>query len=104
MRRFDVAMIEIEGEAAMKNRIIHRLGAAILTVSLLTLPTVGHAQQAPAEDNGVFVLGSILYSIIHLPLKLVTCVGTQATAAVAYTATYGVPGNYDGGDQWQRNR
>ena len=81
----------------MKKRIIHRLGIAILTVSLLTLPTIGHAQQAPAQDDGVFVLGSILYSILHLPLKLVTCVGTQATAAVAYTATYGVPGNYDGG-------
>ena len=81
----------------MKNRIVYRLSAAILTLSLLTLPTVVRAQQAPAQDDGVFVLGSILYSIIHLPLKLVTCVGTQATAAVAYTATYGVPGSYDGG-------
>jgi hypothetical protein len=82
----------------MKNRIIYRLSAAILTLSLLTLPTVVRAQQAPAQDDGgVFVLGSILYSIIHLPLKLVTCVGTQAGAAVAYTATYGVPGHYDGG-------
>ena len=81
----------------MKKRIVYLLSAAILTLSLLTLPTVGRAQQAPAQDDGVFVLGSILYSIIHLPLKLVTCVGTQATAAVAYTATYGVPGHYDGG-------
>jgi len=81
----------------MKQRIIYRLGAAILTISLLTLPTVGRAQQAPAQDDGVFVLGSILYSILHFPLKLVTCVGTQAGAAAAYTATYGVPGNYDGG-------
>lgn len=28
---------------------------------------------------------------------LATCVGTQATAAVAYTPTFGVPGNYDEG-------
>lgn len=82
----------------MKKRIVYLLSAATLTLSLLTLPTVVRAQQAPAQDDGgVFVLGSILYSIIHLPLKLVTCVGTQAGAAVAYTATYGVPGHYDGG-------
>lgn len=62
------------------------------------LPTLAHAQQADTrEDDGVFVLGSILLSILHVPLKLVTCVGTQATAAVAYTATYDVRGSYDGG-------
>ena len=70
---------------------------AILSLAILAAPIAGRAQQADTQDNGVFVLGSILYSILHLPVKLVTCVGTQATAAVAYTATYGVRGNYDGG-------
>lgn len=87
----------MKGVTSMKRQISSRLAAAILTISLLALPTAGQAQQAPAQDDGVFVLGSILYSILHFPIKLVTCVGTQAGAAVAYTATYGVPGNYDGG-------
>jgi hypothetical protein len=57
---------------------------------------LARAQQAQ-EDNGIFILGSVLFSILHVPFKLATCVGTQATAAVAYTATFDVPGNYDGG-------
>ena len=82
----------------MNKRIVAICSAAVLTFALLALPVTGRAQQAPAqEDNGVFILGSLLFSILHLPLKLATCVGTQATAAVAYTATFGVPGNYDGG-------
>ncbi|MBF8253784.1 MAG: hypothetical protein HW373_479 [Deltaproteobacteria bacterium] len=87
----------MKGVTTMKRQILCRLRAAILATSLLALPTAGLAQQAPAQDDGVFVLGSILYSVLHIPLKLVTCVGSQAGAAVAYTATYGVPGNYDGG-------
>jgi hypothetical protein len=70
---------------------------AILALAILAAPIAGRAQQADTQDNGVFVLGSILYSIIHLPVKLATCVGSQATAAVAYSVTYGVRGNYDGG-------
>jgi len=62
------------------------------------LPIVAHSQQVDNhDDDGVFVLGSILLSILQVPLKLATCVGTQATAAVAYTATFDVRGNYDGG-------
>src|ERR1044071_267104 len=74
--------------------------AAVITLaaSIALSPSVVRSQQADnGEDDGVFVLGSILLSILHVPLKLVTCVGTQATAAVAYTATYDVRGNYDGG-------
>jgi len=82
----------------MKKRLISGLCAAILTMAVLALPVAGRAQQSGSqEDNGIFVLGSVLFSILHLPLKLATCVGTQATAAVAYTATFGVPGHYDGG-------
>jgi hypothetical protein len=75
-----------------------RFSAAALVLAILMTPSIGSTQEAGAkEDNGVFVLGSILLSIVHLPFKLATCVGTQAAAAVAYTATFGVPGNYDGG-------
>jgi hypothetical protein len=75
-----------------------QLLGVILAIAILVTPGLLHAQQAETqEDGGVFVLGSILFSILHVPLKLATCVGTQATAAVAYTATFGVPGNYDGG-------
>jgi hypothetical protein len=82
----------------MKKRLLNGLSVVIIAIVILALPVAGRTQQSPAqEDNGIFVLGSILMSILHVPVKLVTCVGTQATAAVAYTATYGVQGHYDGG-------
>jgi hypothetical protein len=82
----------------MKKQLLNRLSVVIIAIAVLALPVAGRTQQSPAqEDNGIFVLGSILMSILHVPLKLATCVGTQATAAVAYTATYGVQGHYDGG-------
>ena len=69
-----------------------------LAPSIALLPIVAHSQQVDnRDDDAVFVLGSILLSILHVPLKLATCVGTQATAAVAYTATFDVRGNYGGG-------
>jgi hypothetical protein len=70
--------------------------AAVVILVLLGAPIPARAQQAQ-ESNGVFILGSVLLSIIHLPIKLVTCVGTQAVSGVAYAATFGVPGNYEGG-------
>lgn len=70
---------------------------AMLIFSIIAVPNTSWSQQAPMkEDDGAFYLGSILLSVLHFPLKLATCVGTQAGAAVAYTATYGVAGNYDG--------
>jgi hypothetical protein len=87
-----------KGIATMKKRLLNGLSVAIIAIAVLALPVGGRTQQSPAhEDNGIFVLGSILMSILHVPLKLATCVGTQATAAVYYTATFGVPGHYDGG-------
>ncbi len=69
----------------------------ILILGTVAVPTAGRAQQTTMkEDDGAFYLGSFVLSIFHLPLKLATCLGTQAGAAVAYTATYDVPGNYDG--------
>jgi len=71
------------------------------TFSVLCLAfTLSAARPAAAQsglEEGLAVTGSVLLSILHLPIKLTTCVGTQALAAVAYTATYGVAGNYEGG-------
>lgn len=72
--------------------------AALFALSIFAAPAVSYAQQASGqEDNGVFVLGSVILSVLHVPYKLVTCAGTQASAAVFYTATFGVPGHYEGG-------
>ena len=84
----------------MKRRLSFGLPTMFLAIAIVVAaPGFAHAQQGgeSQSDNGIFVLGSVLFSIIHVPLKLATCVGTQATAAVAYTATFGVPGNYDEG-------
>ena len=74
----------------------------MLAVTLLVLPANLRAQVATASPGdpkpGVTAtIGSVFLSLLYVPVKLTTCVGTQAVAAVAYTATFGVPGNYDGG-------
>lgn len=81
----------------MRRPIIRGLALAVLAATIIAAPTAGRAQQAQPEENaGVFYLGSFVLSVLYVPVKLVTCVGTQAGAAVAYTATYGVPGTQDG--------
>lgn len=52
---------------------------------------------APRRPGFFHILGSIVFTTLHVPAKLVTCVGTQAVHAVAYTGTFGVEGHYDGG-------
>jgi len=82
----------------MKLKIKSKLLVVVLVCGMLASPHLVRAQQsAPQSDDGAFFLGSFLLSVLYFPVKLATCVGTQATAAVAYTATYGVAGNYDGG-------
>ena len=81
----------------MKKRTLSKIAATTLTLAIIATPGIGSAQQAAQEESSPFVLGSILLSILHFPVKLVTCVGTQVTGAAAYVATYGVEGAYDGG-------
>jgi hypothetical protein len=84
----------------MKKRSISYCFVALLTLSILTLPVAGAAQQQQPTGGGSsvwFVLGSVVYSIVHVPLKLATCVGTQAIASATYPATFDVPGGYEGG-------
>ena len=81
----------------MKHRMMLGLSTAILLLNVITMPGLGWAQQTSLpEDDGVFYLGSFVLSVLYVPVKLATCLGTQAGAAVAYTATFGVAGNYDG--------
>jgi hypothetical protein len=80
----------------MKRRLISGISAVVLATAILA-PGIGRAQSSTDGDSGVFVIGSVLLSIIHVPLKLATCAGTQVSSAVFYTATYDVPGYYGGG-------
>lgn len=81
----------------MKKRTLAKIAATTLAIAFVVTPGMGSAQQAAQEESSPFVLGSIFLSILHIPVKLVTCVGTQLTGAAAYVATYGVEGAYDGG-------
>ena len=86
----------------MKRGITHLMSGASLALAIFAFPPNLIAQQASTVQStgqpGILsVFGSAFLSVLHVPLKLTTCIGTQAIAAVAYTATFGVPGNFDGG-------
>jgi len=80
----------------MSQRIMVGFVALILGLSLLTFPA-NAAQSAESQEDAGYYAGSFLFSIIFLPLKVVSCAATGIAAGTAYIATYGVPGNYDGG-------
>ena len=97
-----------KGGIVMKQSFALVTSATLLLVSLSAPASRSLAEQAAQDEApnsvnqtrrpGFFsILGSIVFTTLHLPAKLITCVGTQATSAVAYTATFGVEGNYDGG-------
>src|ERR1044071_10059467 len=48
------------------------------------------------------ILGSIIFTTLYFPMKLVSCVGGQTLAAAAYTTTFGVKGNYEGRSEERR--
>ena len=82
----------------MQNKTVRNILASLLVSAVVVAPSVLNAQQPDSQPvDGISVIGSVILSVLHVPLKLVTCVGTQTGAAVAYTTTFGVPGNYDGG-------
>jgi hypothetical protein len=84
----------------MKHKKYSVVVAVIMLLSFAATPKISMAQEAThrtAEPGFFSVLGSIVFSVLHVPFKAVTCVGTQATAAVAYAATFDVEGHYDGG-------
>jgi len=82
----------------MKQNTIRNIWLGLLVTGVVAAPVNLRAQQSTTQSvDGVSVIGSIFLSVLHLPLKLATCVGTQTGAAVTYAATFGVAGNYDGG-------
>jgi hypothetical protein len=82
----------------MKQTIFRGVCAGLLVLSIVIIPSHLRAQQTNTQQaDGFSVLGSIFLSVLHFPLKLATCAGTQVGAALAYTATFDVAGNYDGG-------
>lgn len=96
------------GDILMKQSFFGVIGASLLLFSLSAPASRGFAEEAVQDgpsypvsqqrSPGFFdILGSIVFTTLHFPVKLVTCVGTQATAAVAYAATFEVEGHYDGG-------
>jgi hypothetical protein len=85
----------------MKHKTTALLTATLVVFGLLGAPSRSIAgesmQQEPRRPGFVHILGGILLTPPVFIGKLFTCVGTQVTAGVAYTATFGVEGNYDGG-------
>jgi hypothetical protein len=84
----------------MKDKKCSVLIAAILLLSFAATPSISMAQEAnqrTARPGFFSVLGSIVFTTLHVPFKAVTCAGTQVTSAVAYAGTFGVEGHYDGG-------
>ena len=80
----------------MKRGTIAFLAAAFLVLTLLAPTRQSFAGQSAQEEPGFFAgLGSIVFSALLIPTKLVTCLGTQASAAAFYVATYDVKGAYD---------
>ena len=80
----------------MAKKVFSLCASFLLLVALLT-PIMAAETPTSQEDDGGAVVGSVFLSVLYFPFKLATCVGTQAVSAVAYTTTFGVPGNYDGG-------
>ena len=88
----------MKGGILMKKRLGTYCSIGILSLALLAIPNTGQAQQQTAgEGDGAFFLGSVLFSIIHVPYKLITCAATQASATAFYVGTFDVPGHYEEG-------
>ena len=93
----------------MERKLFAASVAVLLLVSLMTGLTPVAAEELLEQDSPAatvqtqrrpgfpHILGSIVFTTLFFPAKLLQCVGTQAVAAVAYTGTFGVEGNYDGG-------
>jgi hypothetical protein len=96
----EAKMASIERCVAMKDKKYSILIAAILLLSFAATASLSMAQEVnerTARPGFFSVLGSVVFTTLHVPFKAVTCAGTQVTSAVAYAGTFGVEGHYDGG-------
>jgi hypothetical protein len=88
----------------MKRPLSLFVGATLLVFNLLAPTSHSLAEEAaqdvisqPRRPGFFHILGSIVFTPLHLVYKTVTCGATQAAAAVPYITTFGVEGHYDGG-------
>jgi hypothetical protein len=85
----------------MKHKTNSLVTTTLVVLGLLAAPRLSIAgesiQQQPPRPGFVHILGGILLTPPVFVGKFATCVGTQVTAGVAYAATFGVEGNYNGG-------
>ena len=88
----------------MKKPLSLFVGAAFLAMSLLAPTNRSLAEEAtqdaasqPRRPGFFHILGSIVFTPVHVVYKTLTCGATQAAAAVPYITTFGVEGHYDGG-------
>ncbi|MGH7831796.1 MAG: hypothetical protein ACREP8_16665 [Candidatus Binatia bacterium] len=80
----------------MARKITSGICMIILAIGLLVTPSPVGAQQSGGED-GAYVLGSVIFTLLHVPFKLLTCGTGQVISTLGYVGTYGVPGNFEGG-------
>jgi outer membrane protein OmpA-like peptidoglycan-associated protein len=77
-------------------KIVSKLCALAFLLGILSAPSLAAARQAASEDDAIiYYAGSAILSLIHIPMKLTTCVGTAVIAGVAYTTVYQVPGGFE---------
>jgi hypothetical protein len=88
----------------MKQSLFLVIGATLLAFSLLAPASRSLAEEAaqevvsqPRRPGFIHILGSIVFTPLHLVNKTITCGVTQVAAAVPYITTFGVEGHYDGG-------
>jgi len=79
----------------MARKISSGICTAILVLGLLITPS--SAVAAEQGEDLFYYLGSGVFTLLHVPFKLLTCGTTQVLTSLAYVGTYGVPGNYEGG-------
>lgn len=82
----------------MKRRIVSKICNLGLLFSLLLPPYLAVAQPSNSEDEDViYYVGSTVLSLIHIPMKLTSCVGTSVITGIAYATLYQVPGGFEEG-------
>jgi len=82
----------------MHRKIVSWICVISLVFGLLTVPLSAMAQDKTTTGAKVGrVFASIFLSVFYIPIRFVTCVGTQAVVAPAYLITGDVPGNFKGG-------
>ena len=82
----------------MERKVTFWICVISLTLGLLLVPPAVRAQEPKSEGPQLGShVGSVFLSLFYIPIRLVTCVGTQFVTAPTYLITGDVPGNFEGG-------